>query len=74
MQIHCLECFHQKFAPRCYACHQIILPNDGEEETLRIVALDRNYHLDCYRCEVNEQIILEEDQTLSLELSNPIHR
>ena len=54
MQIHCLECFHHKFAPRCYACHQIILPNDGEGETLRIVALDRNYHLDCYRCEVND--------------------
>lgn len=57
MQIHCLECFHQKFAPRCYACHQMILPNDGEEETIRIVALDRNYHPDCYRCEVNETSI-----------------
>ena len=52
MQIHCIECFHQKFAPRCYACHRAILPNQGQEETVRIVALDRSYHIECYRCEV----------------------
>jgi hypothetical protein len=52
MQIHCLDCFHQKFAPRCFSCHRAILPSNGEEETIRIVALDRSYHPDCYRCEV----------------------
>ncbi|CAF0757061.1 unnamed protein product [Adineta ricciae] len=51
MQIHCIDCFHQKFAPRCYVCHQPILPASNEEETVRIVALDRSYHVDCYRCE-----------------------
>ena len=53
MDVHCIDCFHQKFAPRCYACHRAILPSNGEEETTRIVALDRNYHIDCYRCEVS---------------------
>jgi hypothetical protein len=53
MQIHCIDCFHQKFAPRCYACHRPILPTIGQEETIRIVALDRSYHIDCYRCEVS---------------------
>jgi hypothetical protein len=53
MQIHCIDCFHQKFAPRCYACHRPILPIVGQEETIRIVALDRSYHIDCYRCEVS---------------------
>jgi hypothetical protein len=52
MQIHCIDCFHQKFAPRCHACHRPILPIVGQEETVRIVALDRSYHIDCYRCEV----------------------
>ncbi len=52
MDVHCIDCFHQKFAPRCYACHRPILPNHEQEETTRIVALDRNYHIDCYRCEV----------------------
>ena len=54
MQIYCIECFHEKFAPRCYACHRPILPNNADEETTRIVALDRSYHVECYRCEVNE--------------------
>ncbi len=57
MQIHCTDCFHQKFAPRCYACHRPILPVNGEEETVRIVALDRSYHIDCYRCEVSFDFI-----------------
>ena len=53
MDVHCIDCFHQKFAPRCYGCQRAILPNPGQEETTRIVALDRNYHLECYRCEVS---------------------
>jgi hypothetical protein len=53
MEVHCIDCFHQKFAPRCYSCHRPILPINGQEETIRIVALDRNYHIECYRCEVN---------------------
>ncbi|CAF3095523.1 unnamed protein product [Rotaria socialis] len=51
MEVHCIECFHQKFAPRCYVCHRPILPVNGQDETVRIVALDRSYHIDCYRCE-----------------------
>ncbi|CAF3266497.1 unnamed protein product [Rotaria sp. Silwood2] len=51
MQIHCIDCFHEKFAPRCYVCHRAILPIPGEEETIRIIAFDRSYHIDCYRCE-----------------------
>ncbi len=54
MEVHCIDCFHQKFAPRCYVCLRPILPINGQEETIRIVALDRNYHIDCYRCEVRE--------------------
>ncbi len=56
MQIYCLDCFHQKFAPRCFSCHRAILPTNGEEETVRIVVLDRSYHPDCYRCEVKYQL------------------
>ena len=55
MKGHCIDCFHQKFAPRCYACQRAIVPVYGQEETMRIVAFDRNYHLDCYRCEVGDE-------------------
>lgn len=50
-QIHCIDDFHKKFAPRCCVCQFPIMPEDGEEETVRVVALDRSFHVKCYRCE-----------------------
>lgn len=50
-QIHCIEDFHRKFAPRCCVCHKAIMPEKGLEETVRVVAMDRSFHVDCYRCE-----------------------
>lgn len=50
-QIHCIEDFHKKFAPRCCVCELPIMPEEGEEETVRVVALDRSFHIRCYRCE-----------------------
>ncbi|KAG9346380.1 hypothetical protein JZ751_006691 [Albula glossodonta] len=50
-QIHCIEDFHRKFAPRCSVCGQAIMPEPGQEETVRIVALDRSFHVNCYVCE-----------------------
>lgn len=29
------------------------MPAPGQEETVRIVALDRDFHVQCYRCEVS---------------------
>ncbi|KAM6921834.1 LOW QUALITY PROTEIN: lipoma-preferred partner [Xenentodon cancila] len=49
--IHCIEDFHKKFAPRCCVCSDPIMPAPGQEETVRIVALDRDFHVQCYRCE-----------------------
>ncbi|XP_014203442.1 lipoma-preferred partner homolog isoform X2 [Copidosoma floridanum] len=50
-QIHCIQCFHKKFAPRCCVCKLPIMPEPGEEETVRVVALDRSFHIQCYKCE-----------------------
>ncbi|MGH0180154.1 UNVERIFIED_CONTAM: hypothetical protein FKN15_003650 [Acipenser sinensis] len=50
-QIHCIEDFHRKFAPRCSVCGKAIMPERGQEETVRIVALDRSFHVNCYMCE-----------------------
>lgn len=33
-------------------CSEPIMPAPGQEETVRIVALDRDFHVQCYRCEV----------------------
>ncbi|MEQ2174976.1 hypothetical protein GOODEAATRI_013303 [Goodea atripinnis] len=48
----CIVSSCQKFAPRCCVCHEPIMPAPGQEETVRIVALDRDFHVQCYRCEV----------------------
>lgn len=50
-RIYCIEDFHRKFAPRCSVCKNPIMPKSGEEETVRVVALDRSFHLHCYKCE-----------------------
>lgn len=50
-QIHCIEDFHRKFAPRCCVCKLPIMPEAGQEETVRVVALDRSFHIACYKCE-----------------------
>lgn len=42
----------RKFAPRCSVCGNAIMPEPGQEETVRIVALDRSFHISCYKCEV----------------------
>ncbi|XP_037945120.1 LIM domain-containing protein C4F6.12-like isoform X1 [Teleopsis dalmanni] len=50
-QNYCIEDFHRKFAPRCCVCKKPIMPEPGEEETVRVVALDRSFHFECYKCE-----------------------
>ncbi|XP_078524298.1 lipoma-preferred partner [Lissotriton helveticus] len=59
--IHCIEDFHKKFAPRCSVCREAIMPAAGQEETVRIVALDRDFHVDCYRCEDCRVLLSEGD-------------
>uniref|UniRef100_A0A3B3RXU2 LIM domain containing preferred translocation partner in lipoma n=1 Tax=Paramormyrops kingsleyae TaxID=1676925 RepID=A0A3B3RXU2_9TELE len=60
-QIHCIEDFHKKYAPRCSVCKEPIMPAPGQEETVRIVALDRDFHVQCYRCEDCGSLLSEGD-------------
>ncbi|XP_023158982.1 uncharacterized protein LOC101449673 isoform X1 [Ceratitis capitata] len=50
-QNYCIADFHKIFAPRCCVCMEPIMPKSGEEETVRVVALDRSFHFECYKCE-----------------------
>ncbi|KAL5013426.1 hypothetical protein ScPMuIL_007696 [Solemya velum] len=50
-QIHCIEDFHKKFAPRCCVCHKPIMPDTNNVETVRVVAMDKSFHVQCYRCQ-----------------------
>ncbi len=60
-RIHCIPCFHRAFAPKCSVCGQPIMPEGGQEETVRVVALDRSFHVNCYRCEDCRLVLSSED-------------
>ncbi|XP_074539228.1 zyxin isoform X1 [Halichoeres trimaculatus] len=48
---YCVQDYHRRFSPLCVSCNEPIIPAPGSEETVRVVALDKNFHLKCYRCE-----------------------
>ncbi|KAF6087223.1 zyxin [Phyllostomus discolor] len=48
---HCVPDYHKQYAPRCSVCAEPIMPEPGREETVRVVALDKNFHMKCYKCE-----------------------
>ncbi|XP_040857996.1 zyxin isoform X2 [Ochotona curzoniae] len=48
---HCVPDYHKQYAPRCSVCGEPIMPEPGRDETVRVVALDKNFHMKCYKCE-----------------------
>ncbi|MEQ2255654.1 hypothetical protein ILYODFUR_016120 [Ilyodon furcidens] len=48
---YCVQDYHRRFSPLCEICKEPIVPAPGSEEIVKVVALDKNFHIKCYRCE-----------------------
>lgn len=50
-KIYCVNDFHKIFAPKCASCGEGITPVEGTSDTVRVVAMEKDFHVDCYVCE-----------------------
>ena len=52
MQIYCTDDYNLKKAPKCSFCKKPIVPKEGQKTAPRLRALGRDYHPQCFQCEV----------------------
>ncbi|RNA06880.1 LIM domain-containing, partial [Brachionus plicatilis] len=50
-RVYCIRDFYRLFAPKCSACGLPITPAHGTSETVRVVSMEKDFHLECYCCE-----------------------
>ncbi|KAL3978258.1 hypoxia-inducible factor 1 alpha [Sarotherodon galilaeus] len=51
-EVYCLQDYYRKYAPKCSACKQLIIPQEDGTDSYTVECLGRSYHENCYRCEV----------------------
>uniref|UniRef100_UPI0037E90F1B filamin-binding LIM protein 1 n=1 Tax=Semicossyphus pulcher TaxID=241346 RepID=UPI0037E90F1B len=51
-EVYCLPDYYRKYAPKCNACNQLIIPKEDGTDSYNVECLGRSYHENCYRCEV----------------------
>ncbi|XP_075893099.1 filamin-binding LIM protein 1 [Nelusetta ayraudi] len=51
-EVYCLEDYYRKYAPKCNACNELIIPKEDGTDSYNVECLGRSYHEYCYRCQV----------------------
>lgn len=51
-EVYCLQDYYRKYAPKCNACNQLIIPKEDGTDSYTVECLGHSYHENCYRCEV----------------------
>lgn len=51
-EVYCLPDYYRKYAPKCNACQQLIIPKEDGTDSYTVECLGFPYHEDCYRCEM----------------------
>ncbi|XP_068568111.1 filamin-binding LIM protein 1 [Cebidichthys violaceus] len=51
-EVYCLQDYYRKYAPKCNACSQLIIPKEDGTDSYNVECLGHSYHENCYRCEV----------------------
>ncbi|XP_072238261.1 filamin-binding LIM protein 1 [Leuresthes tenuis] len=51
-EIYCLPDYYRKYAPKCNACNQLIIPKEDGTDSYTVECLGSSYHENCFRCEV----------------------
>ncbi|XP_062266458.1 LIM domain-containing protein 1 [Platichthys flesus] len=52
-RVYCVSDYNRLRAPCCAACRSPILPTEGSTESIKVVSLDRSYHVECFSGDVN---------------------
>ena len=69
-KVMCLEDFHKLYSPKCAKCQDTIFPIENTGILVRVKASNRDFHLDCFCCEVcGERLGGEEDGAYCYPLS-----
>ncbi|KAK2887576.1 hypothetical protein Q8A67_015804 [Cirrhinus molitorella] len=52
-KIYCVKDYHRFLAQTCAICEQLILPNKGSNEIVRVMSMGKSYHMACYEGKSN---------------------
>jgi LIM domain-containing protein len=50
-KVFCMEDYQKMFSPNCSVCMKPIKAANDFGQIVRVVAMEKEYHIDCYRCE-----------------------